>query len=136
MKNKFLLVLLALLIGVTALIVLSMRQTAHQVVTVEEILDGKTPHQRLRLGARISRPIKLLSNRVLPLVSFSVQGISSNSKELEVRYEGIVPETLQVNREVILEGSYDGELFLAKTLLTKCPSKYVPPMSDGPKQKP
>jgi len=47
-------------------------------------------------------------------------------KSLRVQFKGALPDTFKEDVEVIVEGKFtsDGELFVAKTLVTKCPSKY------------
>lgn len=44
---------------------------------------------------------------------------------LPVSFKGVVPDTFKIGAEVIVEGSMDTKgFFIAKTLMTKCPSKY------------
>jgi cytochrome c-type biogenesis protein CcmE len=45
-----------------------------------------------------------------------------------VTYTGSVPDLFKVDREVVVEGSMQNGVFVAKpnTLSTKCPSKYAP----------
>ena len=44
---------------------------------------------------------------------------------IPVSYQGLVPDAFKVGAEVIVEGGMNSEKhFLAKTLMTKCPSKY------------
>lgn len=48
-------------------------------------------------------------------------------ESLPVVYHGVVPDTFQAGREVVVCGKYDQDgVFLADDILTKCPSKYVP----------
>lgn len=49
-----------------------------------------------------------------------------HDKSLRVRFKGALPDTFKADVEVIVEGKFtpDGEVFLARTLVTKCPSKY------------
>ena len=58
-------------------------------------------------------------------VDFSLEDKDNASQSLEVRYDGVVPDTFKIGAEVIVEGGMgaDGR-FMAKNLLTKCPSKY------------
>ena len=47
------------------------------------------------------------------------------SQTIEVNYSGAVPDTFKAGAEVIVEGGMGPEgQFKAKTLMTKCPSKY------------
>ncbi len=46
---------------------------------------------------------------------------------LPVVYKGIIPDAFKAGSEVVVEGKLNsGDIFQANTLLTKCPSKYVP----------
>jgi cytochrome c-type biogenesis protein CcmE len=49
-----------------------------------------------------------------------------HDKTLRVEYKGALPDTFKPDVEVIVEGRFspDGQVFLARTLVTKCPSKY------------
>ena len=49
---------------------------------------------------------------------------SDNPKTMAVEYGGTVPDTFKEGVEVIVEGGMSGSVFKAKTLITKCPSKY------------
>lgn len=49
------------------------------------------------------------------------------SNRLAVAYEGVVPDTFKPGVEIVVEGKLDpGNIFQAKSILTKCASKYVP----------
>ena len=52
--------------------------------------------------------------------------MSKNGKILEVRYSGILPGTMEPDREMVVQGVLNkGETFFQATeILTKCPSKY------------
>tara|TARA_B100001971_G_C17881957_1_gene378567 strand:+ start:44 stop:430 length:387 start_codon:yes stop_codon:yes gene_type:complete len=53
--------------------------------------------------------------------------IVEGEKSLPVVYQGVVPDTFKVGIEVVVEGKINSEgIFQAHTLMTKCPSKYVP----------
>ncbi|NDV18041.1 cytochrome c maturation protein CcmE [Pseudodesulfovibrio sp. JC047] len=49
-----------------------------------------------------------------------------HGKSLRVQFKGALPDTFKEDAEVIVEGTFsnDGEVFIARTLVTKCPSKY------------
>lgn len=58
-------------------------------------------------------------------LSFQLLDKDSASLSIPVRYTGLVPDTFKAGAEVIVEGSMDAlGQFMAKTLMTKCPSKY------------
>lgn len=51
--------------------------------------------------------------------------IVEDGQELEVRYNGLLPDTFKDGAEVLVEGKYTADgYFLAKTVMAKCPSKY------------
>ena len=59
-------------------------------------------------------------------VRFTVQDQDDASKTVQILYRGIVPDTFQVGREIVVTGKMEGATFVGKrdTLLTKCPSKF------------
>jgi len=44
---------------------------------------------------------------------------------IPVSYKGTVPDMLRENGQVIVQGTLQGQMFQAKTLLTSCPSRYT-----------
>lgn len=58
-------------------------------------------------------------------VAFLLEDQTDKSLSVRVTYRGAVPDTFKAGAEVIVEGGLgaDGS-FAAKTLMTKCPSKY------------
>ena len=59
-------------------------------------------------------------------VRFTVQDQDDASKTVQVLYRGIVPDTFQAGREIVVTGKMEGGTFVGRrdTLLTKCPSKF------------
>ena len=59
-------------------------------------------------------------------VRFEVQDQDDASKTVQVLYRGVVPDTFQAGREIVVTGKMEGDTFVARrdTLLTKCPSKF------------
>lgn len=87
--------------------------------------------------AKDIEPAKLVKARLFGLVagdsmtrdgnalSFNLQDKDDGGKIIPVRYTGIIPDSFKVGAEVIVEGSMTAlGHFMAKTLMTKCPSKY------------
>ncbi len=51
--------------------------------------------------------------------------ISEEGYELDVRYNGLPPDTFKDGAEVVVEGTFmPAGYFVAQTLMAKCPSKY------------
>lgn len=60
-----------------------------------------------------------------PGVTFSLEDKDNASQTIVISYSGAVPDTFKAGAEVIVEGGMGPEgRFAAKTLMTKCPSKY------------
>jgi len=61
--------------------------------------------------------------RILRFTMIDAEG----GESLPVVYQGVVPDAFKVGNEVVVEGYLDSSgIFRANTILTKCPSKYVP----------
>ena len=53
--------------------------------------------------------------------------ITDEGETLPVVYDGVAPDNLLEGREVVVNGTYERSgIFLANSILTKCPSKYEP----------
>lgn len=59
-------------------------------------------------------------------VRFTVEDQTDPSKKVSILYRGVVPDTFQDGREIVVTGQMQDGVFVAKrdTLLTKCPSKF------------
>ena len=58
-------------------------------------------------------------------VRFRLEDKDNKAQTIVVRYKGAVPDAFKPGAEVIVEGVMEhGGAFNAKTLMTKCPSKY------------
>ena len=58
-------------------------------------------------------------------VRFRLEDKDNKAQTIVVQYRGVVPDTFKPGAEVIVEGAMErGGAFNAKTLMTKCPSKY------------
>ncbi len=126
---------------ISVLVYMAATSTAQAVVTVEQLVREATSRQKVRLGARVTEDAINYQTEPEFKLTFSVQDIipkeqaaepldlkKLNLKKLEVVYAGIRPDTFQPNRDVILEGYFDGKTFTATSLLTQCPSKYEVPL--------
>lgn len=57
-------------------------------------------------------------------VRFRLQDADQPGLIVWVEYAGVVPDTFKPGAEVIVEGGMGADAFQAKSLMTKCPSKY------------
>jgi cytochrome c-type biogenesis protein CcmE len=64
---------------------------------------------------------------------FALRDIGGRSKaRVPVRYTGSVPDLFRVGRHIVVDGRLRSGTFVAEpgSMITKCPSKYVPKRSD------
>jgi cytochrome c-type biogenesis protein CcmE len=64
---------------------------------------------------------------------FALRDIGGRSKgSVTVRYTGSVPDLFRVGRHIVVDGRLRSGTFVAEpgSMITKCPSKYVPKRSD------
>lgn len=113
-------------IAVGLLVYSGIDASAKKVVTVSELIGGHEPRGNIRLAARVTDEKIRYQTEPGFLLQFSVKDMAG-SDAVSVSYHGIMPDTLQAGRDVIMEGDYDGQTFTAATLMTQCPSKYRPP---------
>jgi cytochrome c-type biogenesis protein CcmE len=65
---------------------------------------------------------------------FKLRDIGGASRAtVPVRYEGSVPDLFKVGRHIVLDGELRRGTFVAEpgSMITKCPSKYVPKSGDS-----
>lgn len=133
MNWRFLTAIAVVIAAVGFLMVTAVNSSAKAVVTVAELLNSGERRENIRLGARVTAdPIVSSGGSENPEVKFRVKDIvkadaTPSSLTIAVTYRGLQPDTLKAERDVILEGHFDGQGFQAKNLMTQCPSKYKPP---------
>lgn len=128
-----------ILLAIGGLAYSSSINTAKSVVTVTSLIAAGEPAQNVRVGARLSTAEVTVRVDPQPITEFVVvDPANPGSGSIRVRYDHPAPDTLKPGRDVILEGNFDGQQFVASTLLTQCPSKYEPPVpgADGGMQAP
>jgi cytochrome c-type biogenesis protein CcmE len=89
--------------------------------TIEEVKAVGDYAQALRVKGDLVEG-SLVKNMNNLQVSFK---IAENGHEMEVHYDGLLPDTFKEGAEVLVEGRYTPEgYFDATTVMAKCPSKY------------
>jgi cytochrome c-type biogenesis protein CcmE len=119
------LALTLVLLGAGALVFSGLKESSVYFLNVSEALSmepGKL--QQARLFGTVHEEFSMAPSALG--VSFRLLDKEDGSKSMTVRYEGAVPDTFKAGVEVIVEGTYAPaeDVFQARTLLTKCPSKY------------
>ncbi|TVM19928.1 cytochrome c maturation protein CcmE [Oceanidesulfovibrio indonesiensis] len=71
-------------------------------------------------------PADIQMSQGKPGVAFILEDTDNPGQTIRVLYHGAVPDTFKAGAEVIVEGRMNvaDHVFGAKTLMTKCPSKY------------
>lgn len=94
--------------------------------TPSELLSGSTPGKSYQLSGRVTAgSVKKNAEGM----TFRVQDRASKdvTKSIEVRYTGTIPDPFREGREVIVTGTVENGVLIAKpgSLVTKCPSKFT-----------
>jgi cytochrome c-type biogenesis protein CcmE len=129
-NKKALAAVLLLLSGVGILIYRGFANTSIYYMTVDELMTSTlglrlSADQAVRIGGLVVDGSIDYNQRDLAL-RFSIQDEDNPKAVIQALYNGAKPDTFDPEIEVLLEGTYarDKNLFLAETLLVKCPSKY------------
>jgi len=130
MGGKFFTAIVMTLVALGVLVYAGTNANSRSVVTVSDLTKMNQPLNSLRLGARVTSDEIVYTTDPKFILSFKVTDPATKSGVVPVVYNGIMPDTLKEGRDVILEGDYDGKQFIAKTLLTQCPSKYKAPVPE------
>jgi cytochrome c-type biogenesis protein CcmE len=95
-------------------------------LTVDEYQEraaSLSPDEPFRVSGRVEPDSVILAENGMDL-QFTVYDPEIKHATLAVSYHGVVPDTFMENSEVVVEGTIQGDVFQAHTLLAKCPSKY------------
>jgi cytochrome c-type biogenesis protein CcmE len=124
-KAKVITISLIILSIIGYLVYTGIRDTGAYYLTVSELLasapDGKAGY---RVGGLVVPESVRWNSRDLKLTF--LLGDKENEKSiLKVNYQGVLPDTFQPGKEVIVEGTYAAAgIFSAATVMPRCPSKY------------
>lgn len=125
-KHIYIIALALILGGLGSLIFFGLSQSSIDFLTVAE---AKTMEPGQLNAARLYGLVEaegIERHQGEPGVSFIMRDRLEPDKTLAVEFKGAVPDTFKPDVEVIVEGNLNQEsgVFEAKTLMTKCPSKY------------
>lgn len=126
MKNNTAIYALAFLLFAGGLGYLCMEGFSENSVYFLNVGEAKAVEPQKLLQARLFGVVGEENLEQTPIsLSFHLADKDNASLVIPVAYSGPVPDTFKSGAEVIVEGGMgeDGS-FLAKTLMTKCPSKY------------
>lgn len=91
----------------------------------EALAEDRTQIKQARLFGKVSpQGLEVLDGKLG--ANFDLIDKMETTKSLRVEFKGALPDTFKEDVEVIVEGAFspDGQVFMARTLVTKCPSKY------------
>jgi cytochrome c-type biogenesis protein CcmE len=125
-KTVYVVALTLFLGGLGYLIFSGLSQDSVYFLNVSEALAVEPGEVRqARLFGKVS-PEGLVLDKDNLGASFNLIDKMDPGKTLRVQYRGALPDTFKEDVEVIVEGGLDpsAAVFTARTLVTKCPSKY------------
>lgn len=129
-NKKVLIAMLVLLVSVGFLIYRGLANTSVYYMTVDELKTSPlgrqlSADQTVRVGGLVVDGSTDYNQRDLTL-RFAIMDENNPREMIDALYNGAKPDAFEADIEALLEGTYDRDknLFLADTLLVKCPSKY------------
>jgi len=124
-KTLYIFALVLFLVGVGYLMYSGVTENSVYFLNVSEALAA--PQEKLtavRLFGTVAERDLAVSDGTLG-VRFRLEDKDNKAQTIVVQYRGAVPDTFKPGAEVIVEGAMEHSgAFNAKTLMTKCPSKY------------
>ena len=123
MKKNLLIVLLGIGLIIYASTVIASRNTIYYYTTSETLGIEISNEERIKLGGFV------VEDSVTKDGEFTLFTITDVNKDIDIVFDGFVPELFQENMGVILNGVFDDNLFLADDMLVKHDNEYV--SSDG-----
>ena len=103
--------------------VIASRNTIYYYTTSETLGIEISNEERIKLGGFV------VEDSVTKDGEFTLFTITDGNKDIDIVFDGFVPELFQENMGVILDGVFDDDLFLADDMLVKHDNEYV--SSDG-----
>lgn len=95
-------------------------------LSIDELVEDEVT-DRVKLGGIVQDGSIVISQEDLLDVDFV---LTQDEATLKVRYHGTRPDLFKDGAEVIVEGSMNGDTFVADQLQTKCASRYEGDLRD------
>lgn len=122
-KIKFIAGGVIIALAIIYLIYAGVQSSAAYFLTVDELYaKGVAMENRtVRVSGKVDATTINFNNRDL-ILAFDV--MSETGQRMHVVFNGPKPDQMREGAEAIIEGKYDGQAFMAQSLLLKCPSRY------------
>lgn len=123
MKKNYIVVLLGIGLIVYASTTIASRNTIYYYTTSETTGIEISNTERIKLGGFV------VEGSISKNDGFTIFTITDGNKEIEIVFDGFVPDLFQENMGVILDGVLENDTFFADDMLVKHDNEYV--SSDG-----
>lgn len=123
MKKNYIVVLLGIGLIVYASTTIAARNTIYYYTTSETTGIEISNTERIKLGGFV------VEGSISKNDGFTIFTITDGNKEIEIVFDGFVPDLFQENMGVILDGVLENDTFIADDMLVKHDNEYV--SSDG-----
>ena len=123
MKKNYIVVLLGIGLIVYASTTIASRNTIYYYTTSETTGIEISKTERIKLGGFV------VEDSISKNDGFTIFTITDGNKDIEIVFDGFVPDLFQENMGVILDGVLENDTFFADDMLVKHDNEYV--SSDG-----
>ena len=123
MKKNFIVVLLGIGLIIYASTIIASRNTIYYYTTSETTNIEISKNERIKLGGFV------VEDSISKNAGFTIFTITDGNKDIEIVFDGFIPDLFQENMGVILDGVFEDDAFFADDMLVKHDNEYV--SSDG-----
>ena len=123
MKKNFIVVLLGIGLIIYASTIIASRNTIYYYTTSETTNIEISKNERIKLGGFV------VEDSIYKDSGFTIFTITDGNKDIEIVFDGFIPDLFQENMGVILDGVFEDDAFFADDMLVKHDNEYV--SSDG-----
>ena len=123
MKKNFIVVLLGIGLIIYASTIIASRNTIYYYTTSETTNIEISKNERIKLGGFV------VEDSISKDAGFTIFTITDGNKDIEIVFDGFIPDLFQENMGVILDGVFEDDAFFADDMLVKHDNEYV--SSDG-----
>ena len=103
--------------------IIASRNTIYYYTTSETTNIEISKNERIKLGGFV------VENSISKDAGFTIFTITDGNKDIEIVFDGFIPDLFQENMGVILDGVFEDDAFFADDMLVKHDNEYV--SSDG-----